>query len=96
MDLNSSFDVWFDSFSKNASTITEKSIKELLKIAYLEGFKECEKESPLYAKAEDGTILEVPREVNESLIPKGDRWIDEDFDVDEWISKTREAKDAKE
>ena len=92
MNLNSEFEIWFEKFSEKPNNLTENSIKELLKIAYIEGFKQCEKTTPLYGKSDDGTIVEIPRDNNESLIENGGKWIDEDFDVDEWIDKRKDTK----
>lgn len=96
MNLNSEFEIWFKSFSENQNNLTGKSVKEMLEIAFKDGFKKCEENTPLYAKTDDGVIVEIPREYNESNLEKGEKQIDEDFDVDEWLTKRKEEKNAKE
>lgn len=95
--MNNEFEKWFSIFSEKSENLTSLSIKQMLELAYVEGFKQCEQEMPLYAKRDDGGIVEVPREVNESVLPNGEKMIDEDFDIDNFIkSIQKEQKDVSE
>ena len=89
------FENWFEHFSKRTENLTEQSLKDMLKLAYTEGFKRCEREMPLYAKGDDGTIIEVPREDNESLLPEGEKWCDEDVDLESWLENKNKDKNGK-
>lgn len=91
--MNNEFEKWFSSFSENSENLTSKTLKEMLESAYKAGFIQCEMETPLYAKRDDGIIVEVPREQNESILPKGENFISEDFDVDAWIEEKRKNKE---
>jgi len=90
------FEEWFEGISKE--NLSNKTLKELLEFAYKEGAIAMEREMPLFGRnVETGEIIELPREDNESLLPKGEKWIDEDFDMDEWIKnkKAESSNDSK-
>ena len=85
------FEKWFESVSKEI--LSEKSIKELLKMAYMEGAMALEKEMPLYGvNVETGKIVELPRDDNTPL-PEGEVWCDEDIDLDAWLKSKDDKKD---
>ena len=85
------FEKWFESISKES--LSEKSLKELLKMAYIEGAMALEKEMPLYGvNVETGKIVELPREDNTPL-PEGEKWCDEDFDLEDWLKSKDGEKD---
>lgn len=84
------FEKWFDGISKE--NLTNKTIKELMALAYKEGAIAFEKESPLYGRSvATGEILEIPREDNPSLLNEGE-WNEDDVDLESWL-KDKQVKD---
>ncbi len=85
------FEEWFEGISKE--NLSNKTLKELLEFAYKEGAIAFEKEMPLYGKnVETGEIIELPREENESLLPKDEVWSEEDVDLESWLKEKGDNK----
>ena len=89
-----SFDEWFEEFSKNKD-LTNMSIKDIAKTAYKQGAIDFEKEMPMYVHSETGEISQVPREDNESLFPEGEKWSDEDVDLESWLKEKKKTNENK-
>lgn len=86
------FEEWFEGISKE--NLSNKTLKELLEFAYKEGAIAFEKEMPLYGKTlTTGEIVEIPREDNDSLLPEGEEWLDEDVDLESWLKEKEDKKD---
>jgi hypothetical protein len=87
------FEKWFENISKE--NLSNKTLKELLKLAYTEGAIAFEKDSPLYGKnVATGEILEIPREENPSLLKEGE-WNEEDVDLESWLKDKKVKDDSK-
>ena len=87
------FEKWFEGISKE--NLSNKTLKELLEFAYVEGAIAFEKSMPLYGtNVETGKVVELPREENTSLL-KDDEWNDDDVDLESWLKKDGKENDSK-